>query len=246
MYSGLTQLYANRDDDELGELFSRTEQWSQGGAQDRHRAYGAHLGRSRRWFSSMSPKPTFIRRCWLRFSRVYGPCLEAFDGYAIIATHLPVVLQETPGEICPGAAPGSRPEPRRRPSVGSSFPRKASASSRRRSSNLGHGSTDWHETLSALARRSTLEEIEEAFGRKLGFAALLLHSEHSRRDRGVADALIPAPSPSMRRALCSMRSPRPSTNRGVAECGRRARRSSPPNQDTRMPRQRSAGWMKCR
>ena len=37
--------------------------------------------------------------------------------------------------------------------------------------NLGDGSTDWHETLSALARRNTLEEIEEAFGRKLGFAA---------------------------------------------------------------------------
>ena len=29
----------------------------------------------------------------------------------------------------------------------------------------------WHETLRALARRNTLEEIEEAFGRKLGFAA---------------------------------------------------------------------------
>lgn len=37
--------------------------------------------------------------------------------------------------------------------------------------NLGDGSTDWHETLRALARRNTLEEIEEAFGRKLGFAA---------------------------------------------------------------------------
>jgi len=37
--------------------------------------------------------------------------------------------------------------------------------------NLGDGSTDWHETLSTLARRSTLEEIEETFGRKLGFAA---------------------------------------------------------------------------
>lgn len=37
--------------------------------------------------------------------------------------------------------------------------------------NLGDGSIDWHDTLHGLARRNTLEEIEEAFGRKLGFAA---------------------------------------------------------------------------
>jgi hypothetical protein len=37
--------------------------------------------------------------------------------------------------------------------------------------NLGGGSTDWHETLKTLARRNTLEEIEQMFGRQLGFAA---------------------------------------------------------------------------
>ncbi len=36
--------------------------------------------------------------------------------------------------------------------------------------NLDDGSTDWHDTLRLLARKRGLDEIEEMFDRRLGFA----------------------------------------------------------------------------
>ena len=96
-------------------------------------------------------------------------CLEAFDGYAIIATHSPVVLQETPAKYVHVLRRLADQNRVASPSV-ETFAENIGVITQE-VFNLGDGSTDWHETLRALARRNTLEEIEEAFGRKLGFAA---------------------------------------------------------------------------
>ncbi|RYF06235.1 MAG: hypothetical protein EOO77_27195, partial [Oxalobacteraceae bacterium] len=92
-----------------------------------------------------------------------------FDGYAVIATHSPVVLQETPAKFVQVLRRAADQNRIAAPSI-ETFGESIGVITQE-VFNLGDGSTDWHETLSALARRNTLEEIEEAFGRKLGFAA---------------------------------------------------------------------------
>ena len=166
---GLTQLYANRDDEELAELFR--------GLSSGHKVVikivtelTAHISGSEPTLVLIDEPETHLHPPLLAaFLKSVRACLEAFDGYAIIATHSPVVLQETPAKyvhvlrrladqnrvVTPGVETFAE-------SIGVITQEVF---------NLGDGSTDWHETLRALARRNTLEEIEEAFGRKLGFAA---------------------------------------------------------------------------
>ena len=103
------------------------------------------------------------------FLKSVRACLEAFDGYAIIATHSPVVLQETPAkyvQVLRRVADQNRVVA---PTV-ETFAESIGVITQE-VFNLGDGSTDWHETLRAMAKNHSLEEIEEAFGRKLGFAA---------------------------------------------------------------------------
>jgi predicted ATPase len=95
-------------------------------------------------------------------------CLERFDGYAVIATHSPVVLQETPSRYV---------HVLRR--IGDQS-KVVNASIETFGENIGvitqdvfnldDGSTDWHDTLRSLARRRGLNEIEAMFERRLGFA----------------------------------------------------------------------------
>lgn len=166
---GLTQLYANRDDDELGELFR--------GLSSGHKVVlkivtelTAHISGSEPTLVLIDEPETHLHPPLLAaFLKSVRACLEAFDGYAIIATHSPVVLQETPAkyvQVLRRAADQNRVVA---PSV-ETFAESIGVITQE-VFNLGDGSTDWHETLGALARRNTLEEIEEAFGRKLGFAA---------------------------------------------------------------------------
>ncbi len=94
-------------------------------------------------------------------------CLDRFDAYAVVATHSPVVLQETPARYVRVV---------RRTSEES---RLAEASIETFGENIGvitqdvfsldDGSTDWHDTLRELARKQALPQIEEMFGRRLGF-----------------------------------------------------------------------------
>jgi hypothetical protein len=113
------------------------------------------------------------------FLKSVRACLETFDGYAIIATHSPVVLQETPAryvQVLRRAADQNRVVA---PSI-ETFAESIGVITQE-VFNLGDGSTDWHETLRALARRYNLEQIEEMFGLRLGFAArsyvLSVHDE---------------------------------------------------------------------
>lgn len=166
---GLTQLYANRDAEELGELF---RDLSSG-----HKVVlkivtelTAHISGAEPTLVLIDEPETHLHPPLLAaFLKSVRACLDAFDGYAIIATHSPVVLQETPAKyvhVLRRAADHTRVVA---PSI-ETFAESIGVITQE-VFNLSDGSTDWHETLRTLARRHTLEEIEEAFGRKLGFAA---------------------------------------------------------------------------
>ena len=166
---GLTQLYANRNDDDVAELF-----WDLSSG---HKVVlkivtelTAHISRSAPTLVLIDEPETHLHPPLLAaFLKSVRACLETFDGYAIIATHSPVVLQETPAKyvhVLRRAADQSRAAA---PSI-ETFAENIGVITQE-VFNLGDGSTDWHETMKALARRNSLEEIEKMFGFKLGFAA---------------------------------------------------------------------------
>ena len=166
---GVTQLYANRDKQELRELFHSL---SSG-----HKIVlkivtelTAHIAESEPTLVLIDEPETHLHPPLLAsFLKSVRTCLEAFDGYAVIATHSPVVLQETPSKYVHVL----------RRTVDQSHVASTSVETFAESIgvitqevfNLDDGSTDWHDTLRTLARKYSAEQIEEAFGRKLGFAA---------------------------------------------------------------------------
>jgi hypothetical protein len=165
---GLTQLYADRDDDYLAELF---RDLSSG-----HKVVlkivtelTAHISGSEPTLVLIDEPETHLHPPLLAaFLKSVRACLETFDGYAVIATHSPVVLQETPAryvQVLRRAADQNRMVA---PSI-ETFAESIGVITQE-VFNLGDGSTDWHETLRVLARQP-LDEIEELFDRKLGFAA---------------------------------------------------------------------------
>lgn len=166
---GLTQFYANKNDEELGELFR--------GLSSGHKVVlkivvelTAHISGSEPTLVLIDEPETHLHPPLLAaFLKSVRACLEAFDGYAIIATHSPVVLQETPSKFVRVLRRAADQNSVVAPSL-ETFAESIGVITQQ-IFNLGDGSTDWHETLSALARRNTLDEIEEAFDRKLGFAA---------------------------------------------------------------------------
>jgi hypothetical protein len=96
-------------------------------------------------------------------------CLEHFDGYAIVATHSPVVLQETPSRYVQLLRRTGNQSRVVRPTI-ETFAENIGVITQD-VFNLDDGSTDWHDTLRGLARDRQLSEIEEMFDRRLGFAA---------------------------------------------------------------------------
>jgi len=95
--------------------------------------------------------------------------LTAQDSYAIVATHSPVVLQETPsrfvhilrrfGESTSAIQPQSE-----------TFGENIGILTRD-AFELNNSETDYHDVLESLARDLSIEEIERLFGRRLGFQA---------------------------------------------------------------------------
>jgi len=166
---GLTQLYTNRDDDELGVLF---RQLSSG-----HKVVlkivtelTAHIAGSEPTLVLIDEPETHLHPPLLAaFLKSVRACLERFDGYAVVATHSPVVLQETPARyvhVLRRAADHSRVVA---PAI-ETFAENIGVITQD-VFNLGDGTTDWHDTLCTLAKRHDLEEIEKMFDRPLGFAA---------------------------------------------------------------------------
>jgi predicted ATP-binding protein involved in virulence len=103
------------------------------------------------------------------FLRSIRTCLETFDGYAVIATHSPVVLQETPAKFVRVIRRSSDESNVVKTKI-ETFAESIGVITEQ-VFNLGDGSTDWHDTLRTIARKKTLSEIEEMFGYSLGFAA---------------------------------------------------------------------------
>jgi hypothetical protein len=103
------------------------------------------------------------------FLKSVRTCLKRFDAYAIVSTHSPVVLQETPRRyvrVLRRTANHSKVEGASTETFGENIGVITSDVF-----NLDDGSTDWHGTLKSLARRYTLEEIEALFEHRLGFGA---------------------------------------------------------------------------
>ena len=103
------------------------------------------------------------------FLRAVRVLLDDLNGFAIVATHSPVVLQELPSRYVHVLRRGDKKAAMSEPEIetfGESI-----GNITQEVFNLDDGSTDWHETLRELSRHYTLEEIEELFGRRLGFAA---------------------------------------------------------------------------
>jgi hypothetical protein len=166
---GLTQFYTNRDDDELSEIFR--------GLSSGHKVVlkivtelTAHISGSEPTLVLIDEPETHLHPPLLAaFLKSVRACLDTFDGYAVIATHSPVVLQEMPARYVQVLRRAAEQNRIVTPSI-ETFAENIGVITQE-VFNLGDGSTDWHETLKTLARRNTLEQIEEMFGEKLGFAA---------------------------------------------------------------------------
>ena len=166
---GVTQLYANHDQSDLTKLFRSL---SSG-----HKIVlkiitelTAHMAETEPTLVLIDEPETHLHPPLLAaFLKSVRTCLDTFDGYAVVATHSPVVLQETPSKYVHVL----------RRTVDENHVATTSVETFAESIgvitqevfNLDDGSTDWHDTLRTLARTYTVAEIDEAFGRKLGFAA---------------------------------------------------------------------------
>ena len=96
-------------------------------------------------------------------------CLSRLNGFAIIATHSPVVLQELPSQyvrVLRRIYNEAQVEQLDIETFGESIGRITE-----HVFNLDDSSTDWHETLTELARDLSLEEVNALFEHGLGFAA---------------------------------------------------------------------------
>ena len=103
------------------------------------------------------------------FLRSIRTCLETFDGYAVIATHSPVVLQETPAKFVRIIRRSADKNNVVKTEI-ETFAENIGVITEH-VFNLGDGSTVWHETLKSVASRKSLPEVEKLFGNPLGFAA---------------------------------------------------------------------------
>lgn len=166
---GLSQLYASRDEESIGTLF---RELSSG-----HKVVlkivtelTAHISGTEPTLVLIDEPETHLHPPLLAaFLKSIRACLEIFDGYAVIATHSPVVLQETPARSVRVLRRAADKNCVVTPSI-ETFAESIGVITQE-VFNLGDGSTDWHETLRLLALRYSLDDIEELFGMRLGFAA---------------------------------------------------------------------------
>lgn len=96
-------------------------------------------------------------------------CLDQYDGFAIVATHSPVVLQETPSRYVNVLRRIGSVSSLSRPST-ETFGETLGAITQE-VFNLDEGLADWPDALEAMAKRRSLKEIETALKARLGFTA---------------------------------------------------------------------------
>ena len=115
------------------------------------------------------------------FLRSLRECLDQLNGFAIVATHSPVVLQEMPARYVRVLRRIGERALLSRPDM-ETFG-EAIGNITQHVFNLDDGATDWHATLRTLAQDNSLQEIEAQLGGKLGFVARsLVASERSDLD----------------------------------------------------------------
>lgn len=166
---GLTQLYSAGDEEDLAHLFR--------GLSSGHKLVLKMLAELTAHISGNEPTLVLIDEpethlhppLLAALLRSVRACLEIFDGYAVIATHSPVVLQETPAKFVQVLRRVGQRNAVLPPSV-ETFAESIGVITQE-IFNLGDGTADWHETLRPMAVKLTLEQIEKSFGRKLGFNA---------------------------------------------------------------------------
>ena len=105
--------------------------------------------------------------------------LEEYDSYAILATHSPVVLQETPSENVIVLERYGNSISTRRPEI-ETFGENVGTLTRH-VFNLDGSATDYREVLRSLASKFSIEEIEGMFPRGLSSQARALVSAAKRR-----------------------------------------------------------------
>lgn len=166
---GLTQMFAAQDQNEVVRLF-RTLSSGHKVVLKIIVELTAHIGGGEPSLVLLDEPETHLHPPLLAaFLKAFRACLEAFDGFAIIATHSPVVLQETPSQYISVLRRAYE-----RNEVGETTIETFAESIgiiTQDVFNLEDGSTDWHNTLIDLARHHSPEEIDELFDRRLGFAA---------------------------------------------------------------------------
>jgi len=168
---GLTQLYngIGRDNDDIVNVFR--------GLSSGHKAIVKIITELTAYIDGREPTLVLIDEpethlhppLLAAFLKSVRLCLDRFDGYAVIATHSPVVLQETPSRFI-RVVRRIVDQTQVDPLSLETFGENVSVISQE-VFGLDDGSTDWHDTLRKLAKRSGLMEIEAMFGRSLGFAA---------------------------------------------------------------------------
>ena len=96
-------------------------------------------------------------------------CLSRLNGFAIVATHSPVVLQELPARyvrVLRRSSERSQIAHASLETFGESIGRITE-----HVFNLDDTATDWHRTLKELAMNNSMDEIESMFGNDLSFSA---------------------------------------------------------------------------
>jgi energy-coupling factor transporter ATP-binding protein EcfA2 len=96
-------------------------------------------------------------------------CLDELNGFAIVATHSPVVLQELPSRyihVLRRIGDGATISPPAIETFGESVGQITE-----QVFDLDDSATDWHATLRELASENTIGEVESLFDNRLGFAA---------------------------------------------------------------------------
>ena len=164
---GLTKLYADQDDFRIMKLFR--------GLSSGHKVVlkivtelTAHVDDTQPTLVLIDEPETHLHPPLLAaLLKSVRACLERFNGYAIVATHSPVVLQETPSRYVHVLR---RVGDRSRVGTASieTFGENIGVITQD-VFNLDDGSTDWHDVLRSLASKRDLDEIEAMFDRRLGF-----------------------------------------------------------------------------
>lgn len=167
---GLTELYSDnnpRDDRGLTKLFR--------GLSSGHKVVlkiitdlTAHVDESQPTLILIDEPETHLHPPLLAaFLKSVRACLDEFDSYAIVATHSPVVLQETPSRYVHVLRRVGGQSAVVRPSI-ETFGENIGVITQD-VFNLDDGSTDWHDTLRWLAKHHSLKQIEDMFEHRLGF-----------------------------------------------------------------------------